>query len=430
MGDILEEKMSKRESINFGLYAMGKLVSLLGSSIQMIAIPLYILDLTGSGKAMGTFTMLTILPFLIMAPFAGVIGDRWNRKKIMVHMDWIRGIIILGLMVLAQQELMNIAYLFIAQVVLALMGTVFNASTGAMLPDIVDEKHLLKANSVMGGINGSSQIVGPILGGVLYGFGGIKMIFLINGVSFILSAISEIFIVYQPKNNKMTDKITPKIFIEDLKEGMKYIFQNKSLIALLIYFCGVNLLFSPAFAVILPYALKLTLKFSDYQYGIVQSTFMVGILIGNVLLGAVLSKRPIEKLIKNGITGMIFFSLTLALTFFPQIVSMLGGKGMTLMVVICLQFILMGIFNALINTSFDTNFQRLVPTEIRSRVFSVTGIVSQMGVPVGAVVFGFLLDMIPSYVAFFIAVGLGAVVTIGFYIKAPKEVFNPLKETA
>jgi len=82
---------------NFVLFALGRLVSLVGSGIQMVAIPLYILDLTGSGAAMGIFTLLGMIPRLLAAPFAGVIGDRWNRKKIMVWTDFLRGILILYL---------------------------------------------------------------------------------------------------------------------------------------------------------------------------------------------------------------------------------------------------------------------------------------------------------------------------------------------
>jgi DHA3 family macrolide efflux protein-like MFS transporter len=165
----------------------------------MIAIPLYILDLTGSGAYMGIFTMLSLLPSLILGPFAGVIGDRYNRKKIMVSIDFLDGFLILFLAFLTYIHSMNIAVIFTAQVFVSLIGAMFNSATSAMLPELVDESNLNRANSVIGVVNSFSMIVGPALGGVIYGIWGIGIVFLLNGVSFILSAVSEIFIKYEKK---------------------------------------------------------------------------------------------------------------------------------------------------------------------------------------------------------------------------------------
>ena len=103
--------MTKEQKRNFLLYSAGRLVSLIGTGVQMIALPLYILDLTGSGTLMGTFALLSMLPGLIFSPIAGVLGDRMNRKKIMVNMDYLRGIIILFMAYSAYQGWMNIAFI-------------------------------------------------------------------------------------------------------------------------------------------------------------------------------------------------------------------------------------------------------------------------------------------------------------------------------
>jgi len=84
-----------KDSQNFWLYTLGRFVSLLGSGVQDVAILLFILDVTGSGTAMGTFMIITVVPRLILVPLAGVVGDRLNRKWIMVSMDFGRGAVIL-----------------------------------------------------------------------------------------------------------------------------------------------------------------------------------------------------------------------------------------------------------------------------------------------------------------------------------------------
>jgi MFS transporter, DHA3 family, macrolide efflux protein len=77
--------MNSIQQRNLLLFIGGRLISLIGSGIQMIAIPLFILDYTGSGTLMGVFTMLCMIPMLLVAPLAGVLGDRWNRKGIAVY---------------------------------------------------------------------------------------------------------------------------------------------------------------------------------------------------------------------------------------------------------------------------------------------------------------------------------------------------------
>src|SRR6056297_971765 len=111
---------------NFYLYALGRLVSIIGSGIQQVAIPLFILDLTGSGTIMGTFVLVTNIPKLIFGPFAGVLGDRFDRKKIMVYMDFARGGLILLLALLARLNALEISGLMIAQFLISTFDITFD----------------------------------------------------------------------------------------------------------------------------------------------------------------------------------------------------------------------------------------------------------------------------------------------------------------
>jgi DHA3 family macrolide efflux protein-like MFS transporter len=145
---------------NFWLYSVGRLVSFIGTGVQDVALPLFILDLTGSGAVMGTFMILTVAPRLVMIPLAGVIGDRVNRKKIMVWTDFGRGILILGLAGLAYSNYITLPLLFGAQFLTSVMNALFGPATSAMLPDIVEEEDLTRANSILGAVNSVSFIVG------------------------------------------------------------------------------------------------------------------------------------------------------------------------------------------------------------------------------------------------------------------------------
>ncbi len=418
--------MNSVKNKNFWLYSIGWLVSILGSGIQAVAIPLYILDLTDSGSAMGFFTLLSLLPALIIRPFAGVLGDKWNRKKIMVNMDLARGVIILFLAFMALTDNMSISLLFITQVFVSVMNAIFQASTGAMLPELVSSESLIKANSIVGGMNSFSMIVGPVLGGVIYGIYGIKAVFVINGASFVLSAISEMFITYTSKSKK-GQKISTEVMITDIKEGIHFIGSNKGLISLLIYFAAVNFLFSPCFSVIMPYAFRKAIGFNAQQFGYLQAMFVVGMFIGNILVASLLTKASSKKLVKTGLLGMFVLNIILAIVIFPQFVSYLGGASWMLFGLISGLLIIIGTCNPMIDIPLNTSFQKMVPNEIRSRVFSVMGLVAQAGVPLGAVVYGILLDIMKVHILFFIVSIILLSVSLGFILKAPNEIYEPEK---
>lgn len=419
--------MNKLQKRNFNLYAIGRFVSLMGSGIQMIAIPLYILDLTGSGTMMGIFTFLSWLPTLAMAPFAGVLGDRWNRKKIMVNMDYARGGLILVLAALALTNNMSIYILFVCQVFISFMDSIFASSTQAMIPELVNQDDLMKANSLMGSINSASWLVGPVLGGVVYGFGGIKLVFLINGISYVLSATSELFIKYV-STTVSKEKLSLTIIKNDFKEGFSFVKDNKSLLTLLIFFCSINFLMNPVFAVIIPYAIKEVIGFSDQVYGIIEATFIVGIFLGNILLATVLTKKSSRLLIKLGLFGMVVLNVIFAITLFPNSIAYFGGASMKLLLVIGGVLIAVGIFNALLNTPIQTNFQKLIPNKLRSRVNSVMMVIAQAGVPLGAVIYGIILDLTKVHFLYTAISVLFTVLTIGFLLLAPNGVYEP-KET-
>ena len=122
---------------NFMLLSAGRIVSLIGSGIQALALSLYILDLTGSGAMMGTFLLVTLLPKVLFGPFGGILGDRFNRKNIMVLMDFGRGAVIFVLAFFAFRGTLIIPIIYISQILISVMDVVFDPSTNAMLPDLV-----------------------------------------------------------------------------------------------------------------------------------------------------------------------------------------------------------------------------------------------------------------------------------------------------
>jgi len=360
--------MNTVQKKNLLLFNFGRFISSIGSSIQYLAIPLYILDKTGLGIYIGIFTLISKLPLLIMTPFAGVLGDRWNRKRILILNDLGRGIIIFILAILSCFNIMNIAILFCCQVLISVMDSLYNASTLSILPQLVNETDYNRSNATSGGIISLSYIVGPVLFGIIYTTEGIQMIFFINACSFIISAICETFISYYNKINK-TNKINIKIFINKNLEVLTLIKHNIGLKQLLIYSTIVNFFAIPILIVILPFLLKKVIGFSSLQYSYLMTSLSVGVLLGNIIIGFSSNKLNTGKLMKLGIIIEILLLILLSFIVFPPIIFLFKEKIWSYFIVIGTTLLIVGLFNASISTSITTNFQKIVPDKIRSRFF-------------------------------------------------------------
>ena len=122
---------------------------------------------------------------------------------------------------------------------------------------------------------------------------------------------------------------------------------------------------------------------------------------------------------------MVFINVFFTATLFPNSIAYLGGASTMLMLVIGAEFMIMGAFNALLNTPIQTNMQKLIPNKLRSRVNSVSMVISQGGVPVGAVIYGILLDVTKVHYIYTVISILFTILTIGFLLVAPAGVYEP-----
>ena len=407
---------------NFWLYAIGRLVSLIGSGIQSLAIPLYILDLTGSGTIMGTFMVITMLPRILFGPVAGVLGDRFNRKMIMVYMDFARGAAILAMAVLAGANSLTITVLFIFQLLISTFDISFDPATAAMLPDIIESDKLLRGNSILGAINSLSYIIGPALGGILYGMFGIEAVLILNGASYIASAISEIFIRYQQTTEK--GKISLKSVFKDVVEGVRYMRKINGLILVMVFAMLSNFLLSPFFSVVFPFFARTIVGFTSEQYGFLQSGWVVGVLIGNVILGTLLSKKRQGNLFAMGLTAETLILFLLTVFFFPYFIDLFGWASWRYFAALGLPILVTGIFNAFVNTPLNTLFQKIVPTNYRSRIFSVISILSQIATPLGAAIYGFAVDRVPVHYLILVSSIGNALLTLVFLLKGMTKLFD------
>jgi len=408
---------------SFWRYIGGRFVSLNGSGIQTIALPLYVLDSTGSGTLMGILSMFILIPILMTAPFAGVIGDRSDRRNIMIAMDFGRGILVCILAIIAMRGNFNIYILFILQIFISIMDSIFNSSSIALMPDLVSKDELMEANSIKSGFDAASNIIGPMLGGVIYGIWGIQAVFYINSASFVISAVFSILITYR-KKAVQTEKINMRIFLHKNNEILKFIVGKKGLFELFTFAMFANFFLAPLFDVVMPYVLKKEIGFTSEQYGYIAGLLAVGALLGNISILMYFKKLGLKQLMRYGFTFETILRMAVCALVFPSIVSIYGGVTWTLFISIGSLCMMMEFFNAFVNTSIGTNLQNLVPDKMRSRFFAILGMFSQGAMPLGALLFGTLLDLV-KYYDLLIAMNLLVIIAvIIFLLKACDEAYE------
>ena len=157
----------------------GQLVSTIGDSLYSIALAFFVLKLTGSTALVGMIMGIVTIPRIILGPFAGTIVDRYNRKMLIVWADLIRGISIVAVSFLAYNDMLKVWMLMAVAVIDGVCATFFNPAMETVMPMVVPEDKLVKANSIFGMGQSAADIIGQTAGGALYKLLGAPMIFLI-----------------------------------------------------------------------------------------------------------------------------------------------------------------------------------------------------------------------------------------------------------
>src|SRR5215472_3882769 len=171
---------------NFAFLWFGQVISLTGDWVLFVALPFYVYSLTGSTLATGVMFIVQTIPRIFFGSVAGVFVDRWNRKRTMFVAELAQAFVLLPLLVVHSQQWIWIVYIF--AFVESIISQFFIPAKSAIIPSLVDEQHLLAANSLNSMSQELTRLVGPFLGGVLLGLLGINSVILVDAVSFLISA--------------------------------------------------------------------------------------------------------------------------------------------------------------------------------------------------------------------------------------------------
>ncbi|MBU3089807.1 MFS transporter [Clostridium gasigenes] len=403
---------------NFIIIVIGQIISLFGNAIQRFSMALYLLEFTGSTAAFANILAISTIPYILFAPIAGRLSDKINRKKIMIYLDLFCSILIGGYAFILlrgrDSELIVASVMFMLSVCYTLYGPTVVSS----IPQIVDEDKLTSANGIINQVSSIVNFLAPILAGVLYGLVGIKLIVIINAVSFLLAAIIELFldipdIVRTEKVNSIhkEDKLLSIDFVIKSFVDMKNIFlylkrEKKMVLGIIASYAFCNIFLVPILSIVAPYFINIFLQLPSEIYGIVEGICVLGMIAG----GLFISIKP-----------KLFSIKKVHYTYFPMI------AGVTLMstlgVIRINNYALVGLFAvggmaimlslALSNVLTLTFIQKEVPGDMLGRVSAFSTAVATISIAPGQLLFGRVIDMgMPIE----IILGITAIINLGLML--------------
>jgi MFS family permease len=369
-------KRQRLWNVNFALLWQGQFVSSLGDTAYSIALGFWVLAVTGSTALMGTLMAATALTRVVVSPFAGVLVDRGDRKWTIVATDALRGVVIVGVAAAAFAGILEVWMVFAAGVVLGLGGAFFGPAITSALPDVVPKAKLVKANSLFQLIWTGSGIPGYSVGGFLYAVLGAPLMFLINGLSYLFAAVTQLFIkVPAIKHAKEEFR-----FVEDTKAGLSFTWRVRPLRYMLGLFAALNFFATMGIMLILP-LFQRTEHLGPALYGLVLGGITGGMFVGYVLT-SIFTIKPSRRF-------TVFYAAALvegaALAFFPLFLYL------PLMLALGILF---GLLNAVINAFVMAVLQMTTPQNMRGKVFGLLGTLAGGLTPLAMVVGGVLAEFI------------------------------------
>ncbi len=409
MNDNVQKSQNVFANRNFRLVFFGALVSELGACLYSFAVSFYILEISNNNAFLqGMYLTLCGVVILLVMPVGGVLGDRFNKAGIMFICDYLRGALVIAatiLMIVFKSADAHIVILFAVGGLGNVIGGIFSPAAQALFPHIVDEERLQQANSYVNIKSSLLSILGVVLAGILYGLMPVTLLFLLVGICYVLSGVSEMFIRYEHK--KSDEKLTIKLALADMKDGFVYLKGQKAIVALLVAILFVNFFIAPFSSNFLPFFIKTDVTgASSYLFDNIltpelwSSVISVVIGISSLVASAILSARQQDKKVGHKVSMLIFVMavLMLMLTGAYWVFDADKISISTFLIILLAGTFAWGFILPNVNIPISTTFMRLVDRDKLSKVSSIMAVLSQGLVPIATALAGVILQYMGSTV--------------------------------
>jgi MFS family permease len=370
---------------NFRKLWIGQTISQVGDGLTSLALLIMINRLTGSTAALATMTIVLALPQLIFGLISGVFVDRWDRKRIMVISDLLRGVIVLGFLLVRRPE--DVWIFYVLGFLQAVVGTLFDPAKSAMIPNLVERDSLLSANALSQTTRVVTGVIGSALAGVLVGVAGSAWpAFTLDALSFFVSAgfVSRIAAPRQAAVPAGGARQT----VAQLFEGLRFLFSQRMLVGVMATFAVTMLGLGAVNVLSVPFLVN-HLHVRTEALGLIDAAQVIGMVLGSGLVAVLAVRLKAARIIVGGI--LMIGLLT----------EVFGSSTAIWTILISLFFV--GLFLTPVQSAGSTLLQLYVPDDKRGRASSALNTVITLASVLSMGAAGVLGDAIGIRQVFYIS---------------------------
>lgn len=391
---------------NYFLLLMGNVVSRLGTVIFNVVLSWWLTTKTGSSVAIGYVLAFSSVGSIIMMPFGGVLADKVKKRNILVLSDIVSGLCAIVIAFFVKNNNDRIWIYILGSFIMGISSGAFKPAIKSIMPFICEEKEIIKSNSLMNNLGEVTNIIGPSLSGLLLLFfaEGTFWAILFDGISFLISASSEVFIIYKEEYVGTKNKTN---FWHSFVEGLREVKENRFIWGSIIFVAMVNFCLS-SFNVLIPAYVLNELKASETVY----SNLLTAYAVGGVLMSGIMIVAKFEKAIfKKLCLSVVIIGLTLVVL----------GASYSVIIAFAI-VVIMGMCEAFFSTTFFSLLQIKINKEYLGRVFSIVFTVSLLLTPVANIFYGYIGEAF--LMASLIISGIVVIVLSAIYFKQYNEVVD------
>ncbi|HCE33282.1 MULTISPECIES: MFS transporter [Fusobacterium] len=384
--------MQSKES-NIKLLLLGRAVSLFGSTIYLIVLPLYILNTTKNLKTTGIFFAAVNFPTIIVSIFIGTIIEKFNKKNIILICDFLTSMLYFVLF-LYLKNFNSLSFLFLISLLINIVSKFFEIASKVLFSEINSPETLEKYNGLQSFMENTIIIVGPVIGTYLFVTFDFNLILIIVSLGYFLSFLQELFIKYEKNLNLSIEKTN---FLEDFKEGISYIGSNKIILNFFILVMFLNFFIANNDEIINPGILIRKYEISEKLFGFSATSYGAG----SVFAGIFIYYNNKFKFLKKLKLLFILNSFLMCLLGLLSIILFKYNHYIYFTIFIFFQF-LIGMITTFVNVPLISSFQKNVEIEYQSRFFSILSFFSGGLIPLGILYAGYLSSYIGADITYII----------------------------
>ena len=386
----MENKLYTKK--NIVLLLLGRTVSQFGSAFYLIALPLYILQITGSLAQSGLFFSLSSLPPLLITPFLGVLVEKANRKYLMAGCDLLTAALYAALLLPLGD--MFLPVLFVVTMLTNLVSRTFDIASKLMFTELTTPETIERYNGAKSFADNAAAVIAPALGTIAFGLWGFRFVVIVVIAAYALSALQECFIVYRKTDIQAVNE--KKHVFAQLWDGLRYVTGQRNVRVLFLLAMALNFFVANAEEIINPGIIVQKYQISESLYGMTTSAAVIGTLIAGLFI---FRNKRID--LRGNLRNLFLLNSGIMVLTGAASLVMTGVPRVYFVLFLAAEFMI-GFITSCVNVPLISSFQTSVPLEYQGRFFALLSFTSGLLIPLGISYTGFLASLVGADMAYII----------------------------